>query len=149
MLNLNSHCKIVRHSVAVAAGTTDIEPSNGVDCAGFDGVRFLVAFGSIVAGAVTSIKAQASSDDGVADGWSDLEGTSITVADDDDNGVAVLEVVAPQKRYVRCVVDRGTQNAVVDAIIAEVYGAQGQMPVTQDSTVIGAETHASPDEGTA
>jgi hypothetical protein len=95
------------------------------------------------------IKAQQSSDNGVADGWSDLEGTAVAVADDDDNQIVGLDIYKPLKRYVRCVVDRGTQNAVVDGVIAIQYGARA-LPTTQDATTVGAvELHVSPDEGTA
>lgn len=140
--------KVTRVSNAVAAGTSDVE-ATGVNMANFEGVKFYIAFGAITGSAVTSCKLQQSDDNGSVDGWSDLEGTSLTVADDDDNQIAILDVFRPQKRYVRPVVDRGTQNAVVDCIIAVQYGPR-VIPTTDDSTtVIGRECHVSPDEGTA
>ena len=42
---------------------------------------------------------------------------SITIADD-DHQIVVLEITKPGERYVRCVVDCGTQNAVLDDIVA-------------------------------
>lgn len=146
--NLSAAIKITRVSNAAAAATTDVE-SSAVDMQGFEGVMFLAMLGTITSGAVTSIKAQQSSDNGVADAWSDLEGTAVTVADDDDNQVFGLDIFKPLKRYVRCVVDRGTQNAVVDGVVAMQYGAR-VAPTTQDATTVGAvELHVSPDEGTA
>jgi len=148
-MTFTENSKILRHSASVAAGTTDVEPSNGIDMTGFESVTFLASFGAIVATAVTSVKAQQSSDDGVADAWSDLEGTSISVADDDDDQVVALEIVNPSKRYVRCVVDRGTANAELDGIVALISGPK-VAPVTHDSsTVVGSEVHATPAEGTA
>lgn len=147
-MNLSRHGKVTRVSNAVAAGTTDINASS-VDMQGYDSVTFYYLFGAITATAVTSCKAQQSSDDAVADAFADLTGTSITVADDDDNQVVVLEVDRPRERYVRPVVDRGTANAVLDGIIAVQTKAQVE-PVTHDSTtVVGSEYHHAPAEGTA
>jgi len=147
-MNFSLSHKVTRVSNAVAAGTTDIN-SSSVDMRDYGAVAFIVAFGAITASAVTSCKLQQSSDDGSSDSWADLEGTSITVADDDDNQLVVLDCVSPQERYVRAVVDRGTQNAVVDGIIAMQYMAQDE-PVTHDpTTVVGSELHLAPAEGTA
>jgi len=148
-MNLSKMTKITRHNNAVAAGTTDITPSAGIDMQNFEGCLFQVLFGAITAGAATSIKVQQSDDDGVADAYSDLEGTSVTVADDDDNQIFWVDVYRPQKRYLKLIVDRGTQNAVLDGIVAMQYGPR-KLPTTHDATTVGGgELHASPDEGTA
>ena len=147
-MNLSKTAKVTRVSNAVTAGTTDIN-SSSVDMQGFDAVQFIVAFGAITASAVTSVKLQQSSDDGSSDSWADLEGTSQTVADNDDNQLFILDHARPRERYVRCVVDRGTQDAVVDGIIAMQYNADVE-PVTHDSTTVGgSELHHAPAEGTA
>lgn len=148
MINLSKECKLIRHSVAVAAGTSTITPSAGVDTKGFDSVLFVVAFGAIVTAAVTSIKVQQSSDDGVADGYSDLTGTSVTVLDSYDDKLVYVEVVRPLKRYLKLLVLRATQNATVDGIVAILSGAH-DVPTTHDSTVATGETWAYPAEGTA
>lgn len=140
--------KTTRVMNAVAAGTTD-QNSASLDMANFEGVRLTALFGTITVNAVTSIKAQQSDDDGVADAFSDLAGSAIAVAADDDNQAAVLDIWRPQKRYVRLVIDRGTANAVIDGVLAEQYGAR-KLPTTDDAaTVVAREVHASPDEGTA
>lgn len=147
-MNLSKACKITRVSNAVAAGTSDINSSSvdmGAD-GGYDSVMFLVEFGTITSGAVTSVKAEQSADDS---SWNDLAGTGVTVADTDDNGVAWLDVHRPGDRYVRCTVDRATQNAVVDGITAIQYNAR-ELPTTHDATtVLGGEFHLTPAEGTA
>lgn len=140
--------KTIRVMNGVAAGTTD-QTSAAIDTAGFDGVKFYTMFGTITSGAVTSVKVQQSSDDGGSDAYADLAGTSITVADDDDNQVVVHDIYRPRERYLKAVVDRGTQDAVIDGILAVLYCANKQ-PTTDDSTtVVGRETHTSPAEGTA
>lgn len=146
-MNLSKNYKITRVENAAAAGQTAVD-SDSVDMANFEGVEFEVLMGSITTGGVQSAKLQQSEDDGDADGWSDIEGTSQTIADDDDNQVFVLEVRRPTKRYVRCTVSRATQNSVVDGIVARRYGGRVK-PATNGATIGGVETHASPEEGTA
>lgn len=148
MLSLLKNGEFVRVMNAVAAGTTS-QNSTGVNCEGADAVTFIAAFGTITSGAVTSIKAQQSSDDGSADDYSDIAGSSCTVADDQDNKIAVLEIVRPLKKYVRLVVVRGTQNAVIDGVFAVATHAR-KVPVSQGSTVITtSKTLPGPEEGTA
>lgn len=138
----------IRVMNGVAAGTS-VQTSSVIDMAGYDGVKINTAFGAITTGAVTSVKLQQSSDDGAADAYSDLEGSSVTVADDDDNQVVIHDLYRPQKRYVKVVVTRGTQNAVIDGITAMRYGAR-KHPTTDDSaTIVSRKLLASPDEGTA
>jgi len=132
-MNLSSRVKRTRVANAAAGATTDIN-SSSVDMQGFRAVEFVVAFGAITAGAVTSCKLQGSSDDST---WSDLTGATVTIADDDDNKVAILDCAKPRHRYIRCVVDRGTQNAVLDGIVAQQYMAQDE-PVTHDATTVAA-----------
>lgn len=141
---ISNQIKTTRVNNAAAAATTDID-SSSVDMLDYEGVRFTVLFGAIVAGAATSVKAAQSADDST---FNDLEGTSQTVADDDDNQAFIIDVWRPIDRYVRVTVDRGTQNATVDGIVAEQYGPR-VLPPTNDSTVGGQEVHASPAEGTA
>lgn len=141
---LSEYAAMTRVMNAVAAGTSD-QNGTGVDCAGYDGVVFICAMGSITAGAVTSVKAQQSSDDGSADTYDDLAGSAVTIPDDGDNGIFWIDVRAPRKRYVRPVVERGTQNAVIDGIVALRY-RNVKVPVTQTAT---GEKHYHPAEGTA
>src|SRR5690606_8543355 len=101
--------------------------------------------GGITTGGVQSAKLQQSSDDGDTDDYSDLEGSSITIADDDDNGLVTLDIKRPQKRYLKCVVSRATQDSAVDGIFALQYGAR-TLPITNGELH---EQHGAPDEGTA
>lgn len=146
MFNLSRASKLKRVSNAVAAGTSDIN-SSSVDMTGFDSVSFIVSFGAITAGAATNCHLETSSDD---TNWDDLAGSAITVADDDDNQCVFLDLHTPRERYIRCVVDRATQNSVVDGIVALQYNAHVE-PVTHDaSTVVGSEFHGpGAEEGTA
>lgn len=147
MDHLSDCVKTIRVMNAVAAGTSD-QNSSVVDMAGYDGVRFIALFGTLTATQVTKIKVQQGTDATVTDA-ADLEGTATTaLADGDSNKMLITDIIRPRERYVRCVVDRGTANAVIDGVVAEVYKARS-VPVTQDSTVAYAEQHVSPAEGTA
>lgn len=147
---LSNRTKITVVKNAVAAGSTAITDASAVDMANYEGVLFLVKFGAIVSGAVTSVKAQQSSDNGSSDTFADLEGTSVTVADTDDNKVVPLEIWRPRERYVKPYVSRATQSATVDSIIAIQYGPRLHGTDQHDSTtVVTPEVHTSPAEGTA
>ncbi len=151
MKNLSNAVKTVRlkpdgSGWTVDAGITEVS-SDIVDAAGFDAVRFLVGFGAITAGAITSIKVQQGALPDLSDA-ADLAGSRATVADSDDSKVAIVDVFRPKERYLRVVTSRATQNSAIDFAIAELYRADAE-PVAQDATVIAAEVHASPAEGTA
>ena len=132
-----------------AAGTTTIT-SAAVDTAGYAGCLFIVTLGPITAGAATSLKVQQSSDDAASDAYDDLTGTAQTIADTDDNLIRTCDIFRPQKRYLKMVIARATQNATIGGVCAVLYGAKGVKPVSQSTShVIGGETFLSPAEGTA
>lgn len=151
MQHLTNKVKTIRVHAPVAAGATDVTDCAVVDMANYEGVRFIVGFGAIVSGAATSIDVQqatAKTSDTALTSGADLLGSKITVADTDDNTLVITDIIRPRERYVQVQVQRATQNATVDLIIAELYGAR-KLPVTKDATVSQQETHASPAEGTA
>lgn len=145
-MNLAHNVSVSRPMTAQAAGTSTV---NGavVDMQGWDGVLFVALVGAIVSGAVTSLKAQQGAASDASDA-ADLAGTAVAIPDTGDDKVAVLDIYRPQERYVRPVVVRGTQNATVDGVIAIRYKGR-KAPSALDATVIAAEMHQSPAEGTA
>ena len=147
-MQLGKNSKLTRHSNAVAAGTSTITPGSGIDMQNFESCLFMILWGAIVSGGVQSVEAHQSSDDGGSDAYTALLGSKVTVTDTDDNKITYVDVVKPRERYLKLIVNRATQNATVDGIIAIQYGPR-KMPITQDSTVSGGETHVSPAEGTA
>lgn len=131
----------------VVAGTSDIQ-SDAVDMAGYEGVVFYISMGAITATAVTSANVQQSSTAALAGTETDILGSKITIADDDDNQMAIIDLYRPSKRYVNAIVLRATANSVINSIIAVQYGS-GKLPTTNDTaTVIDALTLISPAEGT-
>ncbi len=140
--------KTIRVMNGVVAGTS-AQTSSAIDTAGFDGVKIYSLFGAITSGAATSVKVQQSSDDASADAYADLLGTSVTVADDDDNQVVVHDIYRPRERYLKVVISRATQNAVIDGVVAVLYNASKEPTTDDTATVVARETHVSPAEGTA
>lgn len=131
--NFARESKRTRVSNAVAAGTTDVN-TTVLDMSGFDCVYWEALFGTLTATQVTLIKAQQGD---LADGSdaADITGAATAaLADADSNKALVLEVIRPQKRFVRLVVDRGTANAVIDGVMGIQYHSMKQ-PEADDSTV--------------
>ena len=148
MKQLKNKVKNLHSKNAVAAGATDITDATVIDMANYEGVRFIFAFGAITSGAATSVGAAALDTSSPTPGTDDLEGSKITVADTADDTIFILDINRPRQRYVRPFVKRATQNAVVNSIIAELYGPRVK-PVTKDTTVTSQELHVSPANGTA
>jgi len=133
--NLQPATVVTRHINATVAGTTAVNGIAAIDMQGFDGVEFIALIGTLTAGQVTSLKAQGSADGST--NWTDLTGAvTANMADGDSNKILRLEVFRPTTfpRYLRAVVNRATQNAVVDGVIAVQYSCK-KLPVTQDATV--------------
>lgn len=132
-------------TLAHATGSAD---RNGtiIDSKGFHGVAFAIHFGTIAAGAVTSIKAQGGHLADMSDAV-DLVGTAQVVADDDDFKVFIADVAHTQYRYLRLVVDKDAANDTTEAAIAYLYNADKE-PVEQPSDVA-VEFHHAPAAGVA
>lgn len=140
--------KVTRANNAASAAQTAIETAS-IDMAGFDEITWLVLFGTITSSSVVAVKAQQSDNSaGSPDDWSDIVGSSVSVADSNSNKVVPLTIVRPTKRYVRAYITRTTANTVVDGVLA-IQSKARSVPVTQASSVLAGETHIAPAEGTA
>ena len=131
-----------------AAGTSAIT-SDEVDTANCESVTFLVKFGAIESGAVTSVKVQQFPTTG-GSGAADLEGSGVTVLDTDDNKVVAIEIVKPRERYLYCYVSRATQNSTVEWIVA-IKNFVRKSPTGDGASIVtaGKNVLVSPAEGTA
>ena len=139
---------------AQAAGTSDTLSSTEVDMSvagGFDSVEFVIKFGTITAGAVTTVKVQQDTATGMGSA-ADLLGTAQSVAADDDDQLCVIDIHRPLEQFLRVQITRATQNSVIEAGYARLYNSRSVKPTVQSSAnvVAGAgEFHNSPIEGTA
>jgi len=147
--NMGDNNEFAQHLTYQAAGTGTLTPSAGINTAGYEGVCFIIAMGAIAATSVVTAKLQQSSDDGVADGYSDLAGTAKVIAAGNALLTTYLDIYRPQKRYVKLIITIGTDTAAVNSVVAVLYDPR-KYPVSHDATLCGGgEFHASPDEGTA
>ena len=145
-MNLSKNVQI-RTALDHAEGSAD---RNGAefDMQGFEGVLMVVKFGDIAGSATTTIKAQQDTATGMGSA-ADLEGTGISVADDDDNQIFIIDLYRPQERFVRVVVDKDASHNTEEMAFYVGYGAH-KLPVTQTlADEVTYELHVSPDEGTA
>jgi len=105
---LTEETKIIRIQASTVAGTSTIT-SDAVDMAadgGWDEVTGVADFETAAADNI--LKAQQSSDDAVADAYSDIEGSAVPV--DTDDTTQRCNIVRPSKRYVKFVATRGTST---------------------------------------
>ena len=137
----------IRTALDYASGNSD---RNGetMDMQHAEGVLMIVKFATIAGGATTTVKAQSGAESGMGDA-ADLESTGISVADDDDNQIFIIDLYRPQERYVRLVVDKDGSNATAESAVYVKYGVR-KAPVDNDvADEVTYELHVSPDEGTA
>ncbi len=118
--------KINRVANDAVAGTSTVT-SSAISMAGFDSVLFLVLIGDSTNGSVqlltvlsnpTNSNSGGTAETGATAGKTDPDGTSL------DNGMYAVEVHRPSQDYVYCTFARGTQNCVVDGIIAIQFNAR-------------------------
>ena len=100
----------------------------------FDSVRFIAKLGEVTSGSVCTLKAYAGNVAGLGSGaaYATTYATVTASGNDTDNNMLILDVIKPGKRYIRPDLIIGTQNAVVDSIIAERYNSRN-IPVTHTS----------------
>jgi hypothetical protein len=135
LANLLTDTKVVKVNSGAAAGQTAVTATH-VDMTGFDGVMFIADLGTVTDGCVLSLKAQDGALANDSD-QADISGaaTANFTAATSSNTAIVLDVVLPQKQFVRCVLSRTTQNAVVNTILAILYRAKTK-PAAVDASVI-------------
>lgn len=154
---IGKDCRIV--PILTYASGTATRTSKVIDMRGYRRCTVVVHFGTIAASAVTSIKmsqADAASDADTLTSGADLEGTSQTVAADDDNEVKYIDVVDPKERYLMLTVTKDATNACAESAVAYLYDGDERPATHAEGTGTGGgadiaegETHVAPAEGTA
>ena len=145
---LTDEVKLIKVKDHSAAGTSEVD-SAGVDMeqdGGYDGVIFFTSFGTAAADNYANL--QQSDDDGSSDGYSDLAGTKLTTGASPSNEDIVLDILRPQKRYVRCKA-MPTTSSTVESIWALLYRSTKGLCVNSVSGTLLAGQFLAPAEGTA
>lgn len=149
---ITERTKLVHVNNPVVAGTTTVT-GTAVDMSqngGFHGVRFIADLSTLTSTQVTKLKAQGSPDNS---DYSTLGGdlaksSTLAMADADSNKMLLCDVYKPGLRYIRPVLVRGTANAVLNCIIAELYDPITE-PTSADTTVSQQSMTITPPLGTA
>ena len=115
----------------VAAGTGDTQTGDIIDTAGWESIAFVVYFGTLSAGAVTTIEVQYGSQSNGSD-MAAIANSSVSVPQStgSNQGFLSAEVYRPTKRYLRVAVVRATANAVINGGIV-LMGRGGFLPPPQ------------------
>ena len=135
--------KITRVKAYQSANTTDVT-SDGVDMNGYDGVAFLVCYGT--AAADNLIHAEQSSDNGVGDAYTDIAGSEPNDAGASSE-IQFVDIRQPQERYVRCIAVRGT-SSTVENIYAFRYNIRSMPADNKTAGTIEGEQLIAPIAGT-
>jgi hypothetical protein len=138
MKNFAQNAKYAPAMATQGAGTGDTLNGTAIDTQGYRRATFIVKFGAIVGGATNALHVEGDSVAAFNVAPADITGATVTVADDDDNQVAVIEVVNPTAahRFLRLVdVRAGGQNTTIDGAVC-VLTDGGQYPVVQDATLV-------------
>lgn len=141
---LTHHTK-VSVGLAYATGTAD-RTGAVVDMQGWDGVLMIGQLAAIEASGTNSFKAQQGAAANMSDA-ADLAGSKITIADDDDGEVVIIDLWQPQERYVRCYVDKDTTHACAESVTYVQY--RGRIVPPTQGTGVTVKALLSPAEGTA
>jgi hypothetical protein len=120
-----------------------------LDMKGFRGVFAVVHFLAIAGSAVTTLKWQQDTASAFNVDPQDLLGTGISVADDDDGQIFILDLYEPVERYVRLYVDKNAAQASAESAIYYQYGARIRPTTVTVADLVTYERHVSPAEGTA
>jgi hypothetical protein len=136
LANMLTDAKWTKVSNGAAAGTTAVN-STHVDMTGFDAVMFLADLAAVVDGCILSLQAQ----DGALANDSDQANITNAVtptftAATSSNTAMILDVVEPQKQFVRVVLNRTTQNATVNSIWAVQYRTKVKPTVQPAASIL-------------
>jgi hypothetical protein len=135
-LGFLKNCAVDFIEASATAGTSTLT-SDVLDMAGFDGICFIAILGDVTSGSVLLLTALTNSTNSDSGGTAVAGGTAggTAGASDYDSKLLIVDVYRPQNRYAFCTLARGTQNAVVNGILAIRYHGR-KCPITQGSSVV-------------
>jgi hypothetical protein len=132
--NLTKEVDLRIASGHTAAGTSTIN-GTAIDTNGYDGICFVVLYGTLTATQVTQMKAQQGAASNGSDAADIANSHTGLMKDADSNTLQAIDIYKPTNRYVRPVVLRGTANAEVLSILAILYHNELAPSLFADATV--------------
>lgn len=136
--NLTRIVEFTRVSSALIAGST-VHNVTAYDMSGYEGVAFLVNMGALTTGTVVNAHIEMATSSGGT--YSDISGSAANLLSTQfsDDAWLITEAYRPRDRWVRCVIDRASANAVINSVMMARYGAN-QSAVTHSTAGIAAVT---------
>lgn len=134
-LEIGTDCTFVLCAGSSDLNTAALQPTSGVDTAGFNGCCFVVSLGSITEGGGSTITVKGSEDDGSADDFTALDGVEVVVSDDDDDSIVYVDVDGKHPRYLALFASASDAALALESVVAILYGS-GAGPVTQPSAKV-------------
>lgn len=131
--NLSKATKTLVISTGITAGSSNNNPSTTIDTLGYSAVRIMALLGTLTSTQVTSLGVNQSDDNSSWDTGASTNKTG-NAGDSDAGKLLILDIYKPKKRYLQVQVNRATANAVITAIIAELWLADF-MPVTDTTSI--------------
>jgi hypothetical protein len=144
MRNFLENEKTIR-VMSSATGGTGTTASSIVDMVGFDSAAFIALAGAVTSSGTITMTVQGNDSTSTA-GFADLEGANAQLGSDDDEGLLIVEVYRPAKRYLRAVVNCETANGEVDGILCLQRDPKLIPFGGQDDSVVDSAFVSSPDE---
>jgi len=148
MHNLSQHVDVREIGAPVGAGSSIDNNSDRIDMSGYDGALFIATVTDSVANGVATLTIEQNDSDSDS-GMSALSGAVATVTseenDDLNNGIMILDIHRPKKRYIQAVRTSSTQNIAYGNLIVVLYKGK-KMPPSNHSSVLASTTVVSPDE---
>lgn len=125
-MNLSKNVNILPIAPYAAASMT-AQTSDIIDMAGYDGVVFVVSFGTLITGGTLNVQVLQNTLNQVG-GMTAVSGTSAYTVLAGDAALAknciVLDVFQPTKRYLEVVTTPAVQNAVITGVTAIRYSGR-------------------------
>jgi hypothetical protein len=136
----------IEHVVNRTADGQATTTSSAIDMASYEGAMAIIPIGVSAANGVVTAHLEQSSDNGVADDYSDVEGSEVT-GTNADNTELVIDLAKASKRYVKVITVTSTGDSEIGPVLVLKYGAS-KLPVVQGANITDSALLAGPAEGT-
>lgn len=144
-MNFLKNFKITACATYVS-GTAVVEGAT-LDMLGYDGVIAIMTTAAIAGSAAGDMHFETSTASNFS-GGTDLTGTKIAVADNDDDQIFAVEINKPLERYLRAVVTKDETNAAAESVLYIQYKGLKRPVINNVTDLVTAELHVSPARGT-